>query len=71
MSNKHVIIVGAGPAGLTAAAELCERSFEVTVLEKDPQYVGGLARTAHYDRTQRHAQVQQPGPLDDDRSAGC
>jgi protoporphyrinogen oxidase len=42
------IIVGAGPAGLTAAYELCKQDAPVVVLESDPEYVGGLARTVSY-----------------------
>jgi protoporphyrinogen oxidase len=38
------VIVGAGPAGLTAAHELATRGVPVTVLEQDVR-VGGLART--------------------------
>lgn len=45
---SKIVIVGAGPAGLTAAAELIERGHRVAVLEKDPTYVGGIARTVHY-----------------------
>lgn len=41
----HVAIIGAGPAGLTAAYELRKAGVSVTVLEKDPQYVGGISRT--------------------------
>lgn len=45
--NKKVIIVGAGIAGLTAAYKLAERSFDVTLIEKEDK-VGGLARTFRY-----------------------
>ena len=47
-STKSVVVVGAGPAGLTAAWELCQRGISTTVLESDPTYVGGLARTVQY-----------------------
>jgi protoporphyrinogen oxidase len=46
--QKHVVIMGAGPAGLTAAYELMKRDVPVTVVEKDPVQVGGLARTVEY-----------------------
>lgn len=44
----HVVVAGGGPAGLTAAAELVENGCRVDVMEKDPDYVGGIARTVHY-----------------------
>ena len=40
--------MGAGPAGLTAAYELMKHDVPVTVVEKDPKQVGGLARTVEY-----------------------
>jgi protoporphyrinogen oxidase len=46
--KQSVIIVGAGPAGLTAALELVQAGCDVTVLERDSEYVGGLARTMRY-----------------------
>ncbi len=42
------VIVGAGPAGLTAAYELSKQHAPVVVLESDPQYVGGISRTVNY-----------------------
>ena len=47
MRQKHVI-AGAGPAGLTVAWELARRGEPSVVLEADPKYVGGLARTVRY-----------------------
>ena len=44
--EKRVVILGAGPAGLTAAYELGVRHrVPVCVVEKDPEYVGGISRT--------------------------
>ena len=44
-----MVIVGAGPAGLTASYELMKHQVPTTVLEKDPVYVGGLARTVEHN----------------------
>ncbi len=45
---KQAIIIGAGPAGLTAAYELLTRTEIVPiVIEKGP-YIGGISRTANY-----------------------
>ncbi len=45
---RSVIVVGAGLAGLTAAATAAERGADVTVLEAR-EHVGGRARTADVD----------------------
>ena len=46
LSGKRVVIVGAGPAGLTAAYRLlrADRSIRVTVLEESG-CVGGISST--------------------------
>jgi protoporphyrinogen oxidase len=46
-SQKNVVIIGGGPAGLTAALELSKSKVPAVVLEKDAQ-VGGIARTVNY-----------------------
>ncbi|MDQ3626199.1 MAG: NAD(P)/FAD-dependent oxidoreductase [Verrucomicrobiota bacterium] len=46
--KTNVAIIGAGPAGLTAAYLLSKNNVDVTVLELDPVYVGGISRTATY-----------------------
>jgi len=48
MSQKRAIIIGAGPAGLTAAYELLKRTdVQPVVLEKS-EYMGGISRTVNY-----------------------
>lgn len=46
---KKVLIIGAGPAGLTAAYELLSKSkeYEVTVFEESDMF-GGISRTVNY-----------------------
>lgn len=46
-SERRVVILGAGPAGLTAAYELSALNIPCVVLERD-NVVGGLARTVEY-----------------------
>lgn len=47
---KRVIIIGAGPAGLTAAYELLKRTkeYEVKILE-ETDAIGGISRTVNYN----------------------
>ena len=49
MPNTTVAIIGAGPAGLTAAYLLAKQGLDVTVLEADPTYVGGISRTVRHN----------------------
>jgi protoporphyrinogen oxidase len=45
-----VLIIGAGPGGLTAGYLLTKNSdLSVTVIEKDPTYVGGISRTEKFN----------------------
>ncbi len=48
MIQNQVVIIGAGPAGLTAGYLLSKAGVPVVVLEADPKYVGGISRTAEY-----------------------
>ena len=45
---KKAIIIGAGPAGLTAAYELLTRTDIIPVIIEKEDQVGGLAKTIHY-----------------------
>lgn len=47
MKSTEVVILGAGPAGLTAGYDLVNRGVPCVVLERD-SVVGGLAKTVDY-----------------------
>ena len=46
--TKKAIIIGAGPAGLTAGLELLRRSGVVPVILEASQEIGGISRTIRY-----------------------
>ena len=48
-TTADVAIIGAGPAGLTAAYLLTKEGYKVTVIEKDEVYVGGISRTVQHE----------------------
>lgn len=48
MSDKFALIVGAGPAGLTAAHELLRRTDIKPVVLEQADYLGGISRTAEF-----------------------
>jgi protoporphyrinogen oxidase len=45
--QERIVIIGAGPAGLTAGYLLAKQGRRVTILESD-KVVGGISRTARY-----------------------
>jgi protoporphyrinogen oxidase len=47
-TRLRVGIIGAGPAGLTAAYILSKAGIHVEVLEANPTYVGGISRREEY-----------------------
>src|SRR5882672_4147046 len=46
--TKKAIIIGAGPAGLTAAYELLERTDIVPIILEKSGDIGGISRTVNY-----------------------
>src|SRR5437879_12757195 len=47
--KTRVVIIGGGPAGLTAGYLLSKEEVDLVVLEADPIYVGGISRTVTYN----------------------
>lgn len=48
--SVDVLIIGAGPGGLTAGYLLTRQTdLSVILIEKDPNYVGGISRTERFD----------------------
>jgi protoporphyrinogen oxidase len=48
MTQRVAIIIGAGPAGLTAAYELLKRTDVKPIVLERSEYMGGIARTVSY-----------------------
>ncbi len=46
--KNNAIIIGAGPAGLTAALELLRRSAIKPIILEADDCVGGISRTVNY-----------------------
>ena len=46
--HTETLVIGAGPAGLTAGYLLSKHGRDVTVLERDPLQVGGISRTVSH-----------------------
>jgi protoporphyrinogen oxidase len=47
-TRKQLLVIGAGPAGLTAGYEAQVAGWSTLVVERDPDYVGGISRTVRY-----------------------
>jgi protoporphyrinogen oxidase len=47
--DVDVVIIGAGPAGLTAGYLLTKQGKSVAIIEKDETYVGGISRTVEHE----------------------
>ena len=48
MARRRAIIIGAGPAGLTAAYELLTKTDILPIVLEKSEYMGGLSRTVNY-----------------------
>lgn len=46
--KKKIIIIGAGPAGLTAGYELLKNGYDITILEES-QEIGGISKTVKHN----------------------
>lgn len=46
MENKTALIIGAGPAGLTAAYELLKTTDIIPLILEESEFIGGISRTA-------------------------
>ena len=47
--KKTAIIIGAGPAGLTAAYELLTKTDIRPIILEEEDFVGGISRTVNYN----------------------
>ncbi|MCK5492238.1 MAG: NAD(P)-binding protein, partial [Candidatus Omnitrophica bacterium] len=48
MNKKIAVIIGAGPAGLTAAYELLEKTDIIPIIYEMSSDIGGISKTVNY-----------------------
>src|SRR5512136_2518725 len=48
MGSREAIIIGAGPAGLTAAFELLQKSDIKPIVYEATAHIGGISKTLNY-----------------------
>lgn len=60
MNESPVVVVGAGPVGLAAAAELAERGVEPLVLERADRAGAAVAQWHHVRLFSRWAELIDP-----------
>ncbi|MCP3927834.1 MAG: NAD(P)-binding protein [Bacteroidetes bacterium] len=61
MKNQSIIILGGGVAGMSAAHELIERGFDVSIYEQQARYVGGKARSVDIPDSATEGKKPLPG----------
>ena len=49
MSEKTVVIIGAGPAGLTAAYKILSETDKKPIILEESQFIGGISRTVDHN----------------------
>jgi uncharacterized protein with NAD-binding domain and iron-sulfur cluster len=59
--KKNIIVLGGGVAGMSAAHELMERGYQVTVFEKKFELPGGKARSIPIKETATSGRLPLPG----------
>lgn len=48
-AQKTAVIIGAGPAGLTAAYELLTKTDIRPIILEEEDFIGGISRTVRYN----------------------
>ena len=70
-SRRRAVIIGAGPAGLTAALELLRRTDVIPIVLEKSHAMGGISRTVNSAKPiAGYAEAMRRSGAYDDRGAG-